>query len=991
FMAGEVSKGMFQEIESKNPSLKKSLQLIQSLLELMRGVSVNQPAIQSLVLQLSLLNEWLLIIKNRNEDMGQALSDLDAKFELGKELESCLKRGLSLPGDSNKVDIDQESFNNLLSLLTEASAIATHYSNQIRPLIIQALQNNDARIRRSAVSMMPILLIGDTDTREVFPYCENALRDPDPGVREAVCKILSRLVDQGVDVAHALSIVTDTLIDDMASVRQAAVEAIAYLVEQGASLDVAHLSSLLDIPAADGCLERIKLLVEYGAQIDTPNKYGWEPIHVAADKCHLEVVQYLKEQGEAVNPPVDIEGLETTLKAFYQQPHFKTIASFLDASTMPVEAIECHLKLNEQVKTQGSQDDQLAAREERLQWVKTPIELKDLFKKRSVKPSESVKEITRILLVGEAGTGKTSVTKKLANAWATGAWGLEFKAIYILPKKALRTDFYNGQDYFRHATLATVIANQCFTGMHQANDFEALCRHIEFSLSQPTTLLILDGLDEQYGVSQEILKEARSGNHKLLITSRPYGVETERILVDIEIEHVGFDISQRDRFVHRALDESHRHMADKLLGFIKDHNLDGISQVPVNLEILCTLWKEQGDIITQHKPSFSSFYRKFFSHVWERFETSRVARSENTRSENQSLFEDLEKVALASLQRGEIIIRRSTFEEVLGDKPSPLLKDAGFLLFQNMDTADRVAIDPRYQFPHLTFQEYFAGRSLARKFLLGQQDEVAEFFREHMYVARHKRTLSFMSGEISKGMPQELRLASPKERISPMRDLLRLLNSVPQEILGVQHLLLQLHLLNEWLLVSDQSRMSESLATLEREFGLGQKLITWFNKSLRQYRLYGDKSPQLLNTTLMTLLSEAHGVTKHYGTELRKHTLNALQHSFSYVRIAALQALPPLVEKGAEVQAMVTPILNALQDSDEDVRSAALQALRTLVDKGADVQLLLPPILNALKDSDWNVHSAALQALRTLLEQGADVQVLLPLILNALHDSDWNV
>ncbi|MEO1301493.1 MAG: ankyrin repeat domain-containing protein [Bacteroidota bacterium] len=91
--------------------------------------------------------------------------------------------------------------------------------------------------------------------------------------------------------------------------------------------------------------------------------------------------------------------------------------------------------------------------------------------------------------------------------------------------------------------------------------------------------------------------------------------------------------------------------------------------------------------------------------------------------------------------------------------------------------------------------------------------------------------------------------------------------------------------------------------------------------------------------------------------------MNALKDRNSDVRSAALEALRTLVEKGADVQLLVTPILNALQHSDWIVREAALQALRALVAKGADVQLLLPPMLNALQDSVFDVRSTALQAL----------------------------
>ncbi|MEO1219229.1 MAG: ankyrin repeat domain-containing protein, partial [Bacteroidota bacterium] len=49
-----------------------------------------------------------------------------------------------------------------------------------------------------------------------------------------------------------------------------------------------------------------------------------------------------------------------------------------------------------------------------------------------------------------------------------------------------------------------------------------------------------------------------------------------------------------------------------------------------------------------------------------------------------------------------------------------------------------------------------------------------------------------------------------------------------------------------------------------------------------------------------------------------------------------------------------------------EVRSAALQALRTLVEKGADVKDMLTPVLNALQDSNYEVRSAALQALEQM-------------------------
>ncbi|MEO1219631.1 MAG: NACHT domain-containing protein, partial [Bacteroidota bacterium] len=680
--------------------------------------------------------------------------------------------------------------------------------------------------------------------------------------------------------------------------------------------------------------------------------------------------------------------MQSALKAHYQHFDFRTMPSFLGEAPMSVEIIECHLKLNEQKEVEKKESqDQFAQREERLQWVKTPIEFKDLFKKRSLKPKEPEKEINKVLLIGEAGTGKTSLTKKIAHDWSVGNWGQEFTAVYVLPVRALKADKYDNNGHpCRDANLPTAIANECFTGNKAIDGFKKLRRCIEASLNDPGTLVILDGLDEQHGTSEAILREAKSGNYKLLLTSRPYGIEAERSLVDMEVDHMGLDAAQRDNFIGHALSDPT--LTTSLISFIQTQNLQEMSSVPVNLKILCTLWKKDRTDLDRPNLSvgLSALYRKLVNHVWDRFAHeigkqgnhpfARIYRPAATSKKN--LFQDLEKIALVSLQQGKIIIDRYSIQEILGDEtPSHLLEDAGFLLLQKVDL--------QYQFPHLTFQEYFTGRRLARQFLSGEQKAVTKFLRQHMYTPRYRRTLSFMSGEIVKGMSSEVGSTASGEELVPIQALLQLAAELPEEILGLQYLVLQLRLLNEWLLiVEDPEEKADTVLSLEAKFHLGNNLITWFNAGLRQYR-HGDKSTQVLYTTLMTLLSEAHGVTKHYGTELCKHILNALQDSVSSVRIAALEALPTLVEKGADVQAMLTPILNALQDSVSSVRIAALEALRTLVGKGADVQAMLTPILNALKDSDSDVRIAALEALPTLVEKGADVQAILTPILNALQ------
>ncbi|MEO1218943.1 MAG: HEAT repeat domain-containing protein, partial [Bacteroidota bacterium] len=108
---------------------------------------------------------------------------------------------------------------------------------------------------------------------------------------------------------------------------------------------------------------------------------------------------------------------------------------------------------------------------------------------------------------------------------------------------------------------------------------------------------------------------------------------------------------------------------------------------------------------------------------------------------------------------------------------------------------------------------------------------------------------------------------------------------------------------------------------------------------------------------------------------------------------ASLQSLPPLLEKGADVQELLPLILNALQHSDSYVRRAALQALRTLVEKGADVQVLLPHILNALQDRNSDVRRATLEALEKISTEllidhywGTKDKNVVPVIIPRLYE-----
>ena len=80
-------------------------------------------------------------------------------------------------------------------------------------------------------------------------------------------------------------------------------EAIKYLIENGSIVDSKNKfgDTPLHLASSYGGLEGVKCLIENGAQVDAQNEYGRTPLHIAvmAKRGKLEVVKFLIENGGA--------------------------------------------------------------------------------------------------------------------------------------------------------------------------------------------------------------------------------------------------------------------------------------------------------------------------------------------------------------------------------------------------------------------------------------------------------------------------------------------------------------------------------------------------------------------------------------------------------------------------------------------------------------------------------------------------------------------
>ncbi|MEM7382814.1 MAG: sister chromatid cohesion protein PDS5 [Bacteroidota bacterium] len=645
--------------------------------------------------------------------------------------------------------------------------------------------------------------------------------------------------------------------------------------------------------------------------------------------------------------------------------------------------------LREQIKTKEKspeeQGNKVVPIQERLVWTKKPIAPRDLFKPRSIKPGEPEKEIHRVLLVGATGTGKTILSRKLAYQWSQGAWGQEFEAVYLLPVRNLQQSQYDGTRYNTEQTLATAIVNNCFVDIpDEETSYNRLRSHIKEELQKTSTLVILDGLDERAGASAEILRQSQTGSRKLLMLSRPYGIETERRLATIEVEHAGFNDEQLKAYVQEEVSDDK--LAKELLGYIHKHeNIRTIAHVPVNLQLLCASWQDEEDDTQQaaQPGSLPRLYRKFSEHIWRRYRERKEQLGQPV-PDREALFDALGQVALGALQAGEVLIGPGLIDEALGDTldaqaSKRAFRDSGFLLLQSTDQRC-------YQFPHPTFQEYFAGHALAKQLLSIDEDEqerVRKLFSDRKYESQYGQTLSFMAGEVSRA-----------QGVAGLKTLLRHME-VDKEIVGVQHLRLQLRIIHEWLCMAPEE-VEDDLNMLEREFQVLDALEQWFLRAFAHVRqeAYRDKRAGRKLLDLLTSSLQTFWTVANHAPALFQRLQEATQDKSEHVRAAALQALPALIQAAPErIQESFPSIQEALKDSNWMVRESALQVLPTMVQAApGHYAEASPSIQEALKDDDWWVRAAALQALSALIQAAPErAQKFFPSTQKALKDDSETV
>ena len=442
------------------------------------------------------------------------------------------------------------------------------------------------------------------------------------------------------------------------------------------------------------------------------------------------------------------------------------------------------------------------------------VEVSELFRKAN--------GARHLLIVGQAGVGKTSMCRYIAYQWSRGRlYNDLFDFVFWLRLRDASAvlDERGDQDELSISLLADLVLSSCVdeltTGQRRDVREQVLA---SLRAPQSRVLFLLDGFDEVNHLltGTAALRKAlqESVRHSVIATSRPYNLSSFRRLTmgnrTASFTNHGFSSQQiagyiRDYF--SAETNTVVNKAQSLLNFLahSDAQIAGSAQVPLNAALLCGLWNSKSSLMTGDM-SLTSLYTVISLELITRIKSRVDHQSDDeSRWSDQSLLLERSPVArgLAYIayhsQRSGVVVRGSLLTDAefkqledqwRHDGASSSLADevldSGILHL--LGPADSKPSTRRFEFMHLSFQEFFAALYLTDGIVTEQRSQhelTVGFLRQQKYNPLHSLVFRFTSGLLyaraARSVEDERRWTAPLNRFWSA------LLEEPFDIIGLNH------------------------------------------------------------------------------------------------------------------------------------------------------------------------------------------------------------
>ncbi|HJD55855.1 MAG TPA: NACHT domain-containing protein [Rickettsia endosymbiont of Pyrocoelia pectoralis] len=364
----------------------------------------------------------------------------------------------------------------------------------------------------------------------------------------------------------------------------------------------------------------------------------------------------------------------------------------------------------------------------------------------------------KILLLGSAGIGKTTLMHYLSYRWGKKElWNDKFDYVFRIKLKELLNESWSREYEAKELRQDKLV---CF--IHYCLDSKDINpEEIRNINDKDKVLLLLDGYDEVAFLSQNNrdyrdIMGAIFQYKNVIMTSRPNAI-MENISSKFKriVENTGWDNEGIEKYVSKNF-EHDRELGEQLKSFLAiNSQIKEICEVPINSALICLVWNDEDIRDKFQKNSKEDFnisllYQEVIGWVNKRYlEKTQSRYKSKTEANNhlKNIMSFLEQIAYESINSTGKLVESKLVERKKDTLDIDEIIEQGLLRREGKN----------YQFIHLTFQEYLAARYLKNK--LANEEEkskTASFIGERRNEPKYLMTMKFLAGIVSNNDSQEL-------------------------------------------------------------------------------------------------------------------------------------------------------------------------------------------------------------------------------------------
>ncbi|WP_341788540.1 NACHT domain-containing protein [Rickettsia endosymbiont of Lasioglossum villosulum] len=367
-------------------------------------------------------------------------------------------------------------------------------------------------------------------------------------------------------------------------------------------------------------------------------------------------------------------------------------------------------------------------------------------------------DVGKVLLLGGAGIGKTTLMHYLSYKWGKdNLWNDKFDYVFRIKLKELLNENWS-REYEAKELRQNKLA--CF--IHYCLNLENIEPHEIINISnKDRVLLLLDGYDEVAFLSQDNrdyrdIMEAVFQYKNVIMSSRPNAI-TENINNKFErkVENTGWDSEGIEKYVSKSFKHD-QELRTQLKSFLAVNNqIKEICEVPINTALICLMWndpevRDKFRVDGNKDFNISRLYGGIIDWLNNRYlaKTQHKYKSKTEANNHlKNIMSFLEQIAYESLSTTGKLVENKRVENNKDTLDIDEVIEQGLLRREGQN----------YQFIHLTFQEFLAARYLKNQLLDNHtKSKIASFIGEHRNEPKYLMTLKFLAGIANNDDSKEL-------------------------------------------------------------------------------------------------------------------------------------------------------------------------------------------------------------------------------------------